>query len=33
MKYQLNFKEYLDMTALMIYIELDGEIDMSKVKP
>ena len=33
MKYQLNFEEYLDMTALLIYIELDGNIDMEKVQP
>lgn len=33
MKYQLNFEEYLIFTALLIYIEQDGEIDMQKIDP
>lgn len=33
MKYQLNFDEYLDMSALMIYIEYDGDIDPTAIDP
>ncbi len=31
MKYQLNFEDYLDMAALLIYIEMDGNVQMEAV--
>jgi hypothetical protein len=33
MKYQLNFEDYLDMAALLIYIEMDGNVQMEAVEP
>jgi hypothetical protein len=33
MKYQLNFDEYLLFTALIIYIELDGEVEKKNIDP